>query len=92
MKVKCTNKNYQKGRRKEYTITDRLKKEGFEIAQRTAGSHSPIDIVAINKETKEIKFIQVKVGEISYTEHTKIHKEMEWLNKGKFEVSFEIAD
>ena len=84
------NKNYQKGRRKEYGVCDQLKKDGFEIAQRTAGSHSPIDVIAINKETKEIKFIQVKAGGMGSDEQTKLYKEMDWLNKGKFNVSFDI--
>ena len=86
------NKNYKKGRRKEYAITEQLKKDGFEIAQRSAGSHSPIDVFAINKKTREIKFVQVKAGGIGDAEQTRIYKEMDWLNKGKFEVSFEIAD
>ena len=87
------NKNYQKGRRKEYSVCDKLKAEGWDIAQRSSGSHSPIDVFAINKETKEIKFIQVKAGEgISNNESVEIYKEMEWLNKGKFEVEFCIED
>ena len=43
------NKNYIKGRRKEYKICKKLIEKGFDIAQRTAGSHSPIDIIVINK-------------------------------------------
>ncbi len=83
------NKSYRKGRRKEYGVTNRLKKEGFIIAQRSKGSHSPIDVFAINKETKEIIFIQVKAGYLSDSESQKIYKENNWLN-GKFDVSFQI--
>lgn len=54
------NKNYQKGRRKEYKICDELKKKGFDIVQRTAGSHSPFDVIAIKLLTREIKLIQSK--------------------------------
>lgn len=85
------NKNYRKGRRKEYGVCDNLKKEGFEIAQRSSGSHSPIDVFAINKETKEIKFIQVKAGDLSSGEYSKIWEKNKWLN-GKFDVSFEIEN
>ena len=46
------NKNYIKGRRKEYLIRDKLIKEGFDIVQRTAGSHSFIDVIAIRKSDK----------------------------------------
>ena len=53
-------KIYKKGTRKEYKICDDLKKEGFDIVQRTAGSHSPIDIIAINIKLRIIKLIQSK--------------------------------
>lgn len=88
------NKNYQKGRRKEYGITEKLKKQGFEIVQRSRGSHSPIDIFGINKEKRIIKFIQSKrklsksMSFIDEKQKEKIEKEFNWLN-GKFEIEFE---
>ncbi len=51
--------NYQKGRAKEYRIKQKLKKEGY-YTIRSAGSHSYFDLIAINKEKKEILLIQVK--------------------------------
>jgi hypothetical protein len=42
-----------------------LKQQGFEIAQRTAGSHSPIDIIAIDPINKRIKLIQCKPDSMS---------------------------
>ena len=51
--IKMANKAYQKGRRKEYKVCNELKEEGYDIAQRSAGSHSPIDVWAINKDKKE---------------------------------------
>ena len=84
------NKLYLKGREREYQIIRRLKKEGcWEIAQRTAGSHSPFDIIAINKETKEILLIQSKPEDISESEANSIYSESDWLN-GEFKVSFEV--
>ena len=85
-----SNKHYLKGREREYAIIRRLKKEGcWEIAQRTAGSHSPFDIIAINKETKEILLIQSKPDDISENESDSIYSKANWLN-GDFKVSFEV--
>ena len=79
------NKNYIKGRRKEYNICTQLKKQGYIIAQRTAGSHSPIDVIAIHKEKMEILFVQSKPE--GYKE--KKYDQWLWMN-GYFKVRFEI--
>jgi len=83
------NKNYQKGRRKEYAICDKLKKEGYDIAQRSKGSHSPFDVIAIKKETKEIKLVQVKPKHISDNETQKIIKDNFDLS-GSYSVGFAV--
>ncbi len=83
------NKNYVKGRAKEYRITKMLKADGYTIAQRTAGSHSPIDIFAINRKIRKIKFIQSKPDNFSRWEAKKIHKELDFLN-GQWNVRFEL--
>ena len=89
------NPNYRKGRRKESSICDKLKKEGFKIAQRSTGSHSPIDVFAIDRENRIIKFIQSKrvLGEtmdfIDEKQKKKIEKEFSWLN-GLFSVEFVV--
>ncbi len=77
------NKKYVKGRRKEYRVCKRLRVEGFDIVQRTAGSHSPIDIIAISKYLKKIFLIQCK------PEGYKLKKydEYNWLND-EFDVEF----
>jgi len=85
------NKNYRHGRRKEYSVCDKLKKDGFTIVQRSSGSHSPIDVFAINKETKEIIFVQVKAGKLSEKERDKIFNENGWLD-GEFNISFDIEN
>ena len=52
---------YERGRHHEYRVINRMKKEKcWNILQRTAGSHSPFDVIAINLEDKIIKLIQVK--------------------------------
>jgi len=63
------NKNYIKGRNKEYRIKKKLEQEGYYVI-RSAGSHSFFDLIAIHKEKKEILLIQVK---------TKIDKKIEEL-------------
>ena len=87
---------YVKGRRKEYAICADLKGMGYDIVQRTAGSHGAFDIVAIHKDTRKIKFVQSKriLSEtMDYTddvEKDKIEDEMSWLN-GSFDVEFEVV-
>lgn len=85
------NKRYLKGRRKEYGITERLKKEGWDIAQRSKGSHSPVDVIAIDIKNKKIKLIQSKAGILSSGKITKIYEDNKELN-GKFDVSFDIEN
>lgn len=69
------NKNYVKGRRKEYKVVNQLRKKGFDIVQRTAGSHSPIDIIAIDTLTNEILFVQCKPTTLSENKKSKILKD-----------------
>jgi len=78
------NKRYVKGRAKEYKISKELRDIGWDIVQRTAGSHSPIDVFAINRATKEIAFIQAKPESFN---SDKIEETMAWLN-GDFKVKF----
>lgn len=94
------SKNYIKGRRKEYEMIKKLKegsyifKDGenmvFPIAQRTAGSHSPFDIVAIHPEKKVILLLQSKAGHKLSTKATsKIEADNKELN-GIFFVKFAL--
>jgi len=79
------NKHYVKGRRKEYKIRKDLLEEGFDIVQRSAGSHSPIDVFAINNKTKEIIFVQSKPEGFNRKEY----EQYNWLNN-EFKVKFEV--
>ena len=80
------NRNYVKGRNKEYKIIKNLKPT-CEITARTAGSHSPIDVFAIDKINKKILFIQSKPDNYSVTNTEKLETDLAWLN-GFFEVKF----
>ena len=88
-------KIYKKGARKEYHIIYQLRKNGFEIAQRSRGSNSPIDIFAISRSKRIIKFIQSKRTLSKTMNHTdeklkkSIEKKFDWLN-GKWEVQFVV--
>ena len=83
------NKNYEKGRRKEYKVREALRAEGF-IAFRSAGSHSPIDVVGINVKKGCIHLIQVKSGKMSDSARQKIEEDNKDLN-GTFEVKFLVV-
>ena len=83
------NKNYLKGVRKERAIVKRLQAEGFDIAVRTAGSHSPIDVFGINKKTRVITFIQSKPDNYPKSQGKKIHDELDYIN-GQWIVIFEL--
>lgn len=82
-----SNRNYINGRSKEYRLISKLKKEGYLIVFRTAGSHSPIDVVAISKG--HILFIQSKPKKFSDNKKKELEQEYLWLNTtlvSKFEV------
>lgn len=84
------NKNYLKGRRKEYKICDLYKNKGFDIVQRTAGSHSPFDIIAVDKKKKMISLIQCKPDNLSAKQTNKIIDENKELN-GIYKTSFIVV-
>ncbi len=82
--------NYHKGRKKEYKICNQLRKEGFDIVQRSAGSHSGVDIFAIRKKDKKIRLVQSKPRSMSYNAIHKLRKENDWLNE-EFVVEFVVV-
>ena len=82
------NKNYVKGRRKEYKTVHEMRDKGF-IAQRTAGSHSPVDVIAIHPEKKLIRLIQCKPDSMNAHQQQKIRNENKKLN-GMFDVKFSV--
>ena len=82
------NKNYVKGRAKEYRIINYFRALDY-LAFRSAGSHSPIDVIAINTDMREIRLIQAKPNSMSKKNKEKIKKENEKLN-GIYSVIFEV--
>ena len=81
------NKNYQKGVRFERALVNAAKKDGIKIAFRSAGSHSPIDVVIIDINAKEIEFIQAKTGTSNVPKKDKkIFENLAGYYKVKFKV------
>ena len=80
------NRNYVKGRAKEYKTVHELKDRGY-IAFRSAGSHSPFDVVGIHKRLRKVVFVQCKPDRMSENAKQKLLDEHNDLN-GKFEVCF----
>ena len=83
------NKNYIKGRRKEYKIVHEFRDIGC-VAFRSAGSHSPIDVVAINPLKKIINLIQCKPNDMSENAKQKLYDANKYL-EGEYIVIFEIV-
>lgn len=72
-----------------------LRKLGFDFVFRTAGSHSPFDVVGIDKSKKIIKLIQSKrvmsgdMSEVNAAIKDKLEREYSELND-VFKVVFEV--
>lgn len=66
-----------------------MKKLGYQIAQRTAGSHSPFDIIAVNWLSRDIKLIQCKPDTMSMKMIRNILAENRELS-GTYKVEFEV--
>lgn len=78
-----------KGIRQEHRYKAHLKALGW-LVTRSAGSHGAFDLVAIHKDLKQIKFIQLKYGSEKYLKYGNLDKnDYAWLND-KFDVSFEL--
>ena len=56
-----TNKNYISGRKFEYRVRDYFESIGYFVL-RSAGSHTPVDLLAVNKKCGMIYLIQCKHG------------------------------
>jgi Holliday junction resolvase len=49
---------YRKGARYEYYVKQKLEEKGY-LVVRTAGSHGPFDLIALDIEKREILLVQV---------------------------------
>jgi len=82
------NKNYEKGRRKEYKLKRELERAGW-LVLRTAGSHGFADLVAIKGTT--IRFIQCKPDDFPESRQKKLMEEHKFFNQPyKWKTTFEV--
>ena len=82
--------NYRNGAARERRFVNNLKKDGFDIVFRSAGSHSPVDVVAIHQESKMIYFIQCKPQTLSKNAQKALQSHYEWLNRD-YACHFKVA-
>lgn len=85
------NKNYESGRRYEYKIVHSLKKAGFDIVFRSAGSHGPIDVVAIDTSNRTMLFVQAKHLKRKLSYDKKLELKHKWIKlNDKYLCKFEV--
>ena len=77
------NKNYVNGRNREYRSMEKLRKEGYNIILRSAGSHSIIDVLGFRKSDRSVCCIQCKPKSMSTKAKNKLITDNGWLF-GKF--------
>lgn len=82
------NKNYLKGYRKERKLVNEARQKG-NIAFRSAGSHSPVDVVIIDSENNKISLVQCKSDNFADSAKERLLEQYEELN-GVFEVEFKV--
>lgn len=83
------NRNYLKGVRKERTIVNAARLKGH-ISFRSAGSHSPIDVIIIDRKEMKIHLIQCKPETMSENQKDKLRQSMQILNN-PFLVDFMVV-
>ena len=88
------NRNYVRGRAKEYRVKAKLEKEGWTVL-RTAGSHGPFDLVAIKRprwslDEGQMRLIQCKSGKSQERESKKALEGIR-LYGGQYEVEVEVV-
>src|SRR3990167_6568293 len=86
---KMSNPNYIKGVAKERRLVNYAKAKGC-IAFRSAGSHSPIDVVIIDPKKALIRFIQCKTGRHSEKEKKRADEGFNHLRQ-PYQVFFEAS-
>ena len=82
------NPNYVKGVKKERAIVNQARAEG-KIAFRSAGSHSPVDVVIIDYFSKTIKLIQCKPDNFSHKKVIALETRYASID-GIYKVIFEV--
>ena len=84
-----TNKNYIKGVKKERMYVNQARAKGL-ISFRSAGSHSPVDVVIIDIPNNVINLIQCKPSSMSNNKKKIIKDKYNNLNSS-FLVTFDVV-
>lgn len=58
----------------------KLKKQGYDIVLRSAGSHSPIDVIGIKQKGRIVTFIQSKPRNYTKKQKNELTMALNWLN------------
>lgn len=74
------NRNYLRGRAREYAIKKALESQGL-ICLRTAGSHGFADLIALDTSMNVINFIQVKPKAMSIRAKTALQSKISWVER-----------
>ena len=82
------NLNYRRGADYERWIVNHFRNKGW-LAFRSAGSHSPIDVIAVDPLSGEIKLIQAKTGAKIHGINLEKIIDLKKLN-GYYNVAFEL--
>ncbi len=83
------NPKYRKGVRKERAVVNEAKAKGY-ISFRSAGSHSPIDVIVINPIGRTIQLIQCKSGNYRAREKSNLLSKYRYLND-TYTVRFKVV-
>ena len=76
---KMVNKNYVKGRNKEYRVKNKYQDQDY-ICTRSAGSHGVWDVICVHPLKKKILFIQCKPENFSEKQKSRLYKGYQFLN------------
>ena len=82
------NWRYNKGVKKERKFVNEARKKG-QLAFRSAGSHSPIDVCIIDIMNRRVKFVQCKSDNISENQKKRLLERQKYL-PGTYEVIFTV--
>jgi hypothetical protein len=85
------NNNYKNGRAKEYRVMNKLRKEGYDIVTRNAGSHGVFDIFAMDTKRGVIRLIQCKPKDFPKTAKRRLIEENKNLCCKLCQVYFEVV-
>ena len=87
------NRNYKNGREKEYRTRKKLLEAGWDVVVRSAGSHSPFDLIAVKRPqvgaAGQLLLVQCKPNDSPY-ERNKAWEEVKAYG-GAYHVAVQVV-